>query len=173
MYIKIVQKNTVAVPGGVGNFSSFYILLLNLAVYSIFLMNHKSETKQQISLTPDLYFVGIPLITCCLTLIYLFRLLPDQSFLLCFKNQFLIYNFSIINCIHLTCSVSWVVTSVHTCEILQSGYRTFRHLYKILCCPCCSPFLPGHRQSLHILCPYGSPSSRSSCKCNPNVAFCT
>lgn len=49
MYVKIVQKNTVAVSGGVGNFSSFYVLLLNL-MCSIFLNEPQKENNKYHSL---------------------------------------------------------------------------------------------------------------------------
>ena len=79
-------------------------------------------------------------------------------FLFVFKSALLTYNFGMINCVHSTCTVWWVLTDVHACEIPQSQCRTFSLSSKD-CAPVAvhASSAPGHRHPLCALCHYVFP----------------
>lgn len=73
--------------------------------------------------------------------IYLDSYLTSLFFFSVFWSILSICNLAMINCIHLTCTIWWVLTDVHTCEIAHSGYRTFPSSSKDSLCPYCRPSL--------------------------------
>ena len=158
---------------GSGELPSFYVLLLYLSMHHIFKMKHKNKTTD-VTHSPKPW-----LVTCGNFTDYMLSHVHPSTwsftwlvffFLFVFKSALLTYNFGMINCVHSTCTVWWVLTDVHACEIHNHTVQNIFIIFKRLC-PRCSPCLLCSWPQASTVCfmslCFSSP--RSSYKCSHTV----
>lgn len=102
-----------------------------------------------------------------LTLIIYLDSFLTSLFFFVFKSSLLIYYLGMINCTHLTCTIWWALTDVHTYEIPQNISIIFKKFLSEAFAIMPPPLLT--LGSHCNLCHYGFPSSRSSYKCSCTI----